>query len=358
MTQAIVQLDRITKSFGAFRALHEINLDVRHGEILTLLGPSGCGKTTLMRIVAGFEQPSTGRILIDGADMVGVPPERRPVNMVFQRYALFPHLDVFDNIAFGLRLKRLPAAEIRTSVRKILELVQMQDLSDRWINQLSGGQAQRVALARALVNRPAVLLLDEPLAALDLKIRQHMVTELKRIHTETGTTFIYVTHDQDEAMMLSDRIVLMNQGRIEQIGSPESMYAAPDSLFAAQFLGDTNLLPARVVSVNGMVARCDIGIGAVDVPAKGLAAGNEVTLSVRPETIVLSADGVAPPGPSFRGKVRDLAFIGNRIVYWVTLENGQTLRCQEARTVAGLRFQAHAPVRASWPVEANVVLEG
>jgi ABC-type Fe3+/spermidine/putrescine transport system ATPase subunit len=309
-----------------------------------------------MRIVAGFEQPSTGKVSIRGADMGSIPPERRPVNMVFQRYALFPHLDVFDNIAFGLRLKKMPKPEINTEVQKILRLVQMQDLADRWITQLSGGQSQRVALARALVNRPAVLLLDEPLAALDLKIRQHMLTELKRIHTETGTTFIYVTHDQDEAMMLSDRIVLMNQGRIVQIGTPDSMYASPESLFAAQFLGDTNLLPARVVSVDGAMARCDIGVGTVETPAKGLAAGNDIKLSVRPETIVLSPDEGASSPASIKGVVRDLAFIGNRVVYWVTLEDGQVLRCQEARPVAGLRFQAGAPVRAAWPSEANVVL--
>ena len=357
MTGTIVHLGAITKSFGPVKALHEISLDVRQGEILTLLGPSGCGKTTLMRIIAGFEDPTTGQIEINGTSMRGVPPERRPVNMVFQRYALFPHLDVFDNIAFGLRIKKVPKEQIRTEVKKILELVQMQDLADRWINQLSGGQSQRVALARALVNQPAVLLLDEPLAALDLKIRQHMLTELKRIHTETGTTFIYVTHDQDEAMMLSDRIVLMNKGRIEQIGSPEELYASPASLFAAQFLGDTNFLDARVVSVDGTTARSDIGIAVIDIPSKGLAAGDAVKLSVRPETIVLGSPGSAS-APGLAGLVKDFAFIGNRIVYWVTLTNGETLRCQEARTVQGQRFQKQAAVTVSWPVEANVVLKG
>ena len=356
MTGTIVQLDKITKNFGSFTALHELSLDVREGEILTLLGPSGCGKTTLMRIIAGFEAPTTGRVEINAVDMTGVPPERRPVNMVFQRYALFPHLDVFDNIAFGLRVKKMPRDEIRTEVRKILDLVQMQDLADRWINQLSGGQSQRVALARALVNRPAVLLLDEPLAALDLKIRQHMLTELKRIHTETGTTFVYVTHDQDEAMMLSDRIVLMNKGKIEQIGSPEELYAAPASLFAAQFLGDTNFLDARVVSIEGPVAKCDIGIAVIDTPAKGLSPGDQIKLSVRPETIALT--DAALPAPGYRAVIKDLAFIGNRIVYWVTLQNGEVLRCQEARSVHGLRLQARMPVTVSWPMEANVVLKG
>ena len=353
MIEPIVKLAAITKSFGAFQALHEINLDIREGEILTLLGPSGCGKTTLMRIVAGFEEPTTGQIKIRGADMRGIPPERRPVNMVFQRYALFPHLDVFDNIAFGLRLKKTPKETIRTEVKRILELVQMTDLADRWINQLSGGQQQRVALARALVNRPAVLLLDEPLAALDLKIRQHMLAELKRIHTETGTTFIYVTHDQDEAMVLSDRIVLMNKGRIEQIATPEQMYAAPESLFAAQFLGDTNILSATVTGIEGQTAKCDIGVGEVRVPADNLAAGESIKLSIRPEVITLAHDG-----DGLQGTIKDRAFIGNRIVYWVALANGTTLRCQEARSVAGMRFQPGSPVRAHWPSAGNVVLKG
>ena len=357
MSETIVRLAQITKSFGSVQALHEINLDVRNGEILTLLGPSGCGKTTLMRIVAGFEQPTTGTVQINGAEMSGIPPERRPINMVFQRYALFPHLDVFDNIAFGLRLKKRPADEIRAEVQKILALVQMQDLADRWINQLSGGQSQRVALARALVNRPAVLLLDEPLAALDLKIRQHMLTELKRIHTETGTTFIYVTHDQDEAMMLSDRIVLMNKGRIEQIGTPEQMYAVPESLFAAQFLGDTNILSARVTGLDAGTARCEIGVGVIPVPALGLSAGETVKLSVRPEMIALSPSTEAAGKDCLAGVIKDRAFIGNRIVYWVTLANGETLRCQEARGVAGMRFETGSSVLAHWPSLANVVLK-
>ena len=225
--------------------------------MLTLLGPSGCGKSTLMRIVAGFEKATSGDVVIDGRRVNDTPPEKRPVNMVFQRYALFPHLDVFDNVAFGLRLKKLPKQEITDATQRILDLVQLSDLADRWIGEISGGQAQRVALARALVNEPTVLLLDEPLAALDLKIRHYMIGELKRIHETTGTTFLYVTHDQDEAMMLSDRIVLMNEGRIEQIGTPEEMYSAPKTLFTARFLGETNIVPATFARRDGEVSVYD-----------------------------------------------------------------------------------------------------
>ncbi|HUL08281.1 MAG TPA: ABC transporter ATP-binding protein [Candidatus Acidoferrum sp.] len=354
--KVVIRLDQISKSFGPVRAVDTISLEVFDGEILTLLGPSGCGKTTLMRLIAGFEQPTAGRVLIGGQDVTLAPPERRPVNLVFQRYALFPHLDVFDNIAFGLRLRKIGKDEIRDRVNQMLRIVQLPDFSNRWTHQLSGGQAQRVALARALVNKPAVLLLDEPLAALDLKIRQQMLVELKRIHAETGTTFIFVTHDQDEAMILSDRIVLMHQGHVVQIDAPERMYTRPTSLFCAQFLGDTNLLPARVVAVGGAVARCDIGFGVTEVPADGLAMGDQVTLSVRPETIVLSPDDGAAGGGVLRGEVADLAFIGNRVVYWITLGNERMLRCQEPRTVAGLRFHSGTPVCVSWPKEANVVL--
>lgn len=215
MTNSI-ELTGISKSYGNLTALGKVDLTVKRNEILTLLGPSGCGKTTLMRIIAGFEEPTTGKVVIDGKDSTALAPEHRPVNMVFQKYALFPHLDVFDNVAFGLRLKKKPRDEIKREVTKALELVQLENFKNRWISELSGGQAQRVALARALVNRPAVLLLDEPLAALDLKIRHHMLNEIKRIHEETSTTFVYVTHDQDEAMILSDRVVLLNKGGIER----------------------------------------------------------------------------------------------------------------------------------------------
>jgi spermidine/putrescine ABC transporter ATP-binding subunit len=355
--KSIVRLEGVSKKFGPVIALQDISLDVYDGEILTLLGPSGCGKTTLMRLIAGFEQPTTGRIHIDQADVTGVPPERRPVNLVFQRYALFPHLDVFDNIAFGLRLRKLSKDDIRDRVHRMLKIVQMPEFSDRWTNQLSGGQAQRVALARALVNEPAVLLLDEPLAALDLKIRQQMLVELKRIHAETGTTFVYVTHDQDEAMILSDRIVLMRRGEVVQVDKPEEMYARPRNLFCAQFLGETNLLPAKITELDGARARCSIGSCSVVAPCDGIAVGDAVTLSIRPETIVLSAQGAGPSDDNrLDGRIADITFIGNRVVYSIADVDNRLIRCQEPRSVAGTRFREGTAVTMSWPAEANVVL--
>jgi spermidine/putrescine transport system ATP-binding protein len=353
----IVRLAEVTKSFGPVQALQHIDLDVYDGEILTLLGPSGCGKTTLMRLIAGFEQATSGRIFIDGKDVTLVPPEKRPVNLVFQRYALFPHLDVFDNIAFGLRIQKLDKEDIRSRVHDMLRIVQMPDFADRWTHQLSGGQAQRVALARALVNKPAVLLLDEPLAALDLKIRQQMLIELKRIHAETHTTFVYVTHDQDEAMILSDRIVLMNRGGILQIDRPEVMYARPRSLFCAQFLGETNLLPATVVEMNGKTACFDIGNCAVSGPCGDWPVGSAVSLSIRPETLSISERGRGVPSANrLDGSVTDVTFIGNRVRYQIRDSGGRTIRCEEPRSVEGIRFQAGSAVTLSWPVEANVVL--
>jgi spermidine/putrescine transport system ATP-binding protein len=354
----IVRLEQVSKSFGIIQALRRVDLEVYDGEIVTLLGPSGCGKTTLMRLIAGFEQATTGRIFIDGRDVTPVPPEKRPVNLVFQRYALFPHLDVFDNIAFGLRIQKLGKEEIRDRVQRMLQIVQMPEFADRWTHQLSGGQAQRVALARALVNKPAVLLLDEPLAALDLKIRQQMLVELKRIHVETRTTFIYVTHDQDEAMILSDRIVLMNKGEILQVDRPEVMYARPRSLFCAQFLGETNLLAAKLTEVNGKLARFDIGTGAVTGPACDWPVGSALSLSIRPETIAISERGRGPQVANrLDGEVTDVTFIGNRVVYLIRDSGGRGIHCEEPRSVEGVRFQAGSAVTLSWPAEANVVLK-
>jgi ABC-type Fe3+/spermidine/putrescine transport system ATPase subunit len=248
---ALVELERVSKHFDDVVAVRELDLSLSEGEFFTLLGPSGCGKTTTLRMVAGFEEPTSGKVLIDGEDVAGMPPYRRPTNTVFQSYALFPHLSVEDNVAFGLRRKKVAGEEIQRRVGAELDRVGLAAEAKRRPNQLSGGQQQRVALARALVNLPKVLLLDEPLGALDLKLRKGLQVELKRIQREVGITFIYVTHDQEEALTMSDRIAIMNRGEVEQIGAPEDVYERPETSFVAGFIGVSNLLPAEQVSANG-----------------------------------------------------------------------------------------------------------
>ena len=359
----IVTMTGLWKSFGKFEALRNINLDIRKGEILTFLGPSGCGKSTLLRIIAGFIDPSSGELLLKGKDMARMPPEKRPVNMVFQRYALFPHLDVFDNIAFGLRLKRMPEADVRRRVLAMMELVQLDEMADRWINELSGGQSQRVALARALVNQPEVLLLDEPLAALDLKIRHLMLAELKRIQQTTGTTFVYVTHDQDEAMILSSRVVLMDHGVIEQVGTPDELYFHPESLFAAKFLGETNIIPGNVVerTDEGVVVSFDGGTAQAAHVRAAVSQGDKVHISVRPVAIHISAaeDGIAHgrmQHNSCLGVLSGITPIGGRIVYNVKLDGGIMLRAQHERAVEIHPYRLGQTVRLGWSADAMAVL--
>jgi spermidine/putrescine ABC transporter ATP-binding subunit len=284
--EVAVELDGIRKEFGRIVALDDLSLQVRRGEFLTLLGPSGCGKTTLLRIIAGLEHPTSGRVKIDGRDVTKVPPERRPLNMVFQGYALFPHLSVFDNIAFGLRLQRMPKTTVRERVREMLELVRLSEHGERRPDQLSGGQQQRVALARALAADPAVLLLDEPLSALDRRVRQSMQEELRAIQLAVGTTFIAVTHDQEEAMAMSTRIVLMENGRIEQVAGPEELYRRPRSTFAARFVGDANVLDGAIVDDAGQSVFQGDGLR---IPLEGrrdLVAGG-ARVMIRPEALML-----------------------------------------------------------------------
>jgi spermidine/putrescine transport system ATP-binding protein len=277
-----VELERVTKRFGELVAVRELELAIERGEFFTLLGPSGCGKTTTLRMVAGFEEPSAGRVLIEGADVVGTPPHRRPTNTVFQSYALFPHLSVADNVSFGLRRKRVPKAEIQRRVSEELERVGLAREAKRRPAQLSGGQQQRVALARALVNLPKVLLLDEPLGALDLKLRKGLQVELKRIQRDVGITFVYVTHDQEEALTMSDRIAVMNRGRVEQIGEPEDVYDRPATTFVAGFIGVSNLMPATVAG-SGEV-RLDQG-QTIATGTDGFATGERCHAVVRPEKL-------------------------------------------------------------------------
>ena len=289
--EPFLQFDDVTRTFGDVHAVDHVTLAVRQGEVFGLLGPSGCGKTTLLRLAAGFDQPTSGRILLNGRDITALPPNKRPVNTVFQNYALFPHLSVSENIAFGLRVAGRPRAEIKTEVSRMLELVQLEAHADKKPSQISGGQKQRVAIARALINKPAVLLLDEPLAALDLKLRQRMLIELNKIHDEVGTTFVFVTHDQGEAMSLSNRIAVMNHGRVEQLGTPHEIYSAPRTSFVASFIGDTNFIPGKIADAKsgGLVGIVAAGFPAFDaLPQKLFPAGSNVLISLRPEKISLS----------------------------------------------------------------------
>ncbi len=298
----LIELTGITKEYDGSLALDNVNLYIRDGEFLTLLGPSGCGKTTLLRIIAGFVTPTSGTVLIDGKDMQGVPPHKRQVNTVFQKYALFPHLNVFDNIAFGLKIKKAKKPEIEEKVNAMLKLVNLEGYGKRWIDQLSGGQQQRVAIARALVNEPKVLLLDEPLGALDLKLRKDMQVELKRMQQQLGITFVFVTHDQEEALTMSDTIVVMKDGVIQQIGRPTDIYNEPKNPFVADFIGESNIVPGVMledykVRMKGMVFPCvDAGFG------KNV----EVDVVIRPEDI----DIVDPSAARISGKVVSVVFMG------------------------------------------------
>ena len=309
----IVNIVGVSKTFeAAAPAVDNVSLSVRRGEFVALLGPSGCGKSTLLRMIAGFEQPDSGGIEIEGVDVVDVPPNRRPVNMVFQSYALFPHLTVFDNVAFGLRRKRMPREEISTTVVQFLQSVGLDALADRYPAQLSGGQQQRVALARALVNKPKVLLLDEPLGALDLKLRKRMQVELKQLQREVGISFIYVTHDQDEALALSDRIAVMNCGALLQYGSCRELYDLPRSEFVANFLGEANILRGKVVAgqPNLAVEVCGHRVTVHDEgPVRGQP-GDPVLIALRPEQLAL-AEAANSLANQVAARVKDKVFLGN-----------------------------------------------
>lgn len=289
---AAVQVAEVTKRFEAFTAVDNISLDIHDGEFFSMLGPSGCGKTTTLRMIAGFEQPTSGQIYIYGQPVAGIPPYQRPVNTVFQNYALFPHMTIAENVAFGLQMKHVAKAEITRRVGEALELVRLPHLADRRPKQLSGGQQQRVALARALVNRPQVLLLDEPLGALDLKLRKAMQLELKQIQAEVGITFIYVTHDQEEALTMSDRIAVMDAGLVKQVGTPRMIYEHPRNRFVADFIGETNFVPGKIAGL-GEFAKVDLGDLFVSATADGrfLSLGQDVTVAIRPEKINLYPQG-------------------------------------------------------------------
>ena len=314
-------LDGVRKEFGSFVAVERADFAIGRGEFFSLLGPSGCGKTTLLKMIAGFERPTAGRVLLEGVDVSAVPPHERNVNTVFQQYALFPHMSVYDNVAFGLRAKKVASNEVRRRAVEMLDVVRLGEFTNRRPAQLSGGQQQRVALARALVNLPSALLLDEPLAALDLKLREAMQIELKRIQREVGITFIFVTHDQGEALTMSDRIAVMSRGQVEQIGTPEEIYAAPSSIFVAGFIGSANLLPGTLESVDDgrAVVRLDNDV-LVEVGGSTLAnVGDPVTVMLRPERL----------GATHRSERR----------------RAQPHRCRRQRHLPGLRAPAHRRAR-------------
>ena len=318
----IIEFKNITKSFGDKCVLDDISFYVNKGEFLTLLGPSGCGKTTLLRLLAGFGNTDKGDILINGVNITDVPPHERPVNTVFQRYALFPHLDVYENIAFGLKLQKVPTDQIDTKVRKVLKMVSMTDYEDRDVESLSGGQQQRVAIARAIVNQPKVLLLDEPLAALDLKMRKDMQIELKEMHKKLGITFIYVTHDQEEALTLSDTIVVMNEGKIQQIGTPTDIYNEPQNSFVADFIGESNILNGKMIK-DKLVEFVGHEFECVD---EGFGENVDVDVVVRPEDIYIMN---RTEGAQLTAKVKSCTFKGVHYEMFVDTDKGYELMIQD-----------------------------
>jgi spermidine/putrescine transport system ATP-binding protein len=358
-----VRLVGLSKSFDEAQAVRGIDLDIHAGEFFSLLGPSGCGKTTTLRMIAGFEPPTSGQILLDGADLVSVPAHKRPVNTVFQSYALFPFMDVADNVAFGLRYQGVSRADGRRRVAEMLELVQMSEHARRRPAQLSGGQQQRVALARALVLRPRVLLLDEPLGALDAKLRKHLQLELKAIQQEVGVTFVYVTHDQEEALTMSDRLAVMRDGRVEQLGPPEAVYAAPETAYVAGFLGSANVLDVEVLGDDGgdgstVTAR----LGGLGLRAVGSGRTGRRTVVVRPERIALEPAEAAGPVPeghnAFAGLVDRVVYLGPATHLVVRLPDGQALLVAVPNSGEPLSspFVTGRAVRASFPPEAARVL--
>jgi len=328
-----IELVGIAKRFhsrrGVVAAVERVDLTIGEGEFFSLLGPSGCGKTTTLRMIGGFEEPTEGQILLYGRDVVGVPPNHRDVNMVFQSYALFPHMSVHDNVAFGLRRKGVDGPEVKRRVNEMLDLVQLEGKSDRRPRELSGGQQQRVALARALVNRPRALLLDEPLAALDLKLRQAMQIELKRIQREVGITFIFVTHDQNEALTMSDRLVVMNAGRIEQLGAPREVYEHPRTRFVAGFIGTSNLITGTVERMDGGTAviatPADEELTAPDADAAGAAVGQPLDMTVRPEKIMITRGRPDAGRCAIRGRVSEVVYLGTSTQYAVKTADGSDL---------------------------------
>ena len=360
-TAPYIRIEGVSKKFGDFIAVNNVSLDVYKGEIFCLLGGSGCGKTTLLRMLAGFEVPSAGRITLDGVDMAEVPPYERPVNMMFQSYALFPHMTVEQNIAFGLKQEGLPRAEIAGRVADMLAIVKLSEFAKRKPHQLSGGQRQRVALARSLVKRPKLLLLDEPLGALDKKLREHTQFELVNIQERLGVTFIVVTHDQEEAMTLASRIGVMNQGRIVQVGTPHDIYEFPNTRFVAEFIGNVNMFEGRIVEDEPDHVLIDSAeLGASIYVGHGVSSAAQATVwtAVRPEKVRVTREQPASDHNRAPGVIKEIAYLGDLSVYLVQLESGKTVRITQPNTLrhAEDRLTWDERVWVSWHETSGVVL--
>ncbi len=353
---ADVQIRGVTKHYGSVRALDNFSLQVSAGEFFTLLGPSGCGKTTALRSIAGFVTPGAGDVWIKGSRVTALPPHRRRVGMVFQHYALFPHRTVAQNIAFGLRMQRVPRHEIARRVEEALALVQLPGYGERFPRQLSGGEQQRVALARAVVTRPAVLLLDEPLGALDKKLRERMQVELKRLQREIGITTIYVTHDQEEALTMSDRIAVMRSGRIEQIGSPLEIYERPQNAFVADFIGTTNLLHGRLIHHDGRLAIVECRGAKLRVAGDAPAGAPEVVIALRPEKVQL--DAAEPLDNALSASVTQLVYMGDTIMYSLRTDEGIELQATELSRSGALQHPMGSRVTAGFKAETASLLRG
>ncbi len=358
---ALLEIEGVTRRFGSFTAVDNVSLAIGAGEFFTLLGPSGCGKTTLLRMIAGFDVPDGGRILLNGNDIVELPPESRPVRTVVQNYALFPHMTVAGNIAFPLQMAKTPAGEVPAKVDAALEDVRLKGFARRYPHELSGGQKQRVAIARALVTHPTLLLLDEPLAALDAKLREELQIELINLQKEVGITFVYVTHDQTEALALSHRIAVMNGGRVEQVDEPSKIYGFPRTRFVADFIGHCNLLSGPVTgNADGIVTIGVPGLGPIRVAARsGIAAGGSGIIALRPEKIRIEATTTAPQDNHCRGTVSDLLYMGDVTMYKVDTADGHKIEALLANSESGRAkfFEVGDAVEMTWPPAAGHFIE-
>lgn len=358
----IIELRGVAKYYGATSALHNINLEIANGEFLTLLGPSGCGKTTILRLISGFESPSKGELLLNGVDIVTAPPEKRQVNTVFQNYALFPHMNVWDNVAFGLRMQKIGKTEMSTRVAEVLRRVHLDDLADRMPRQLSGGQQQRVAIARAIVNNPLVLLLDEPFSALDFKLRKQMQLEIKHLQRQLGITFVFVTHDQEEAFAMSDRVVVMNEGEIRQIGSSQEIYEEPENLFVARFVGEINVLEGKITAIrdDGTYMATVEDQEFVLRTKREYEVGEAVKVLLRPEDLIvyLEKEKVLKP-PFFLGHIVETVYKGATVDIMLTLDNGKKLQAAEFfnEDDADISYKPGDRVAVSWVEGWEVVLD-